>query len=291
MKKLSFLALLFIFFLLFLGIKGIWPGSFTFEFQGFGGNLKKVIDQTLPDSQGTYSVAIKNLKTGEEYYREADRQFDAGSLYKLWVALTVLESIEKGEISPDETLIGDVSEINKILEVSDQEAEIQTGKIEFTVKSALLQMISISHNYAAVLLTQKIGTKKTQDSLDNLGLKRTLIETEGRPKTTSRDLSIFLEKVYERKEICASVSAQLIDLLTLQKLNDKIPKYLPSETRVAHKTGEIDFEEHDAGIVFAPFGDYIIVVLSETDNPVVAAEKIANLSKEVYEYFKLKEQK
>lgn len=291
MRKSSFVAFLFVLFLLFLGIRGIWPGSFTFELQGPGANLRKVVEQALQDSQGTYSVAIKNLKTGEEYYREADRHFDAGSLYKLWVALAVLESIEKGEISPDETLVGRVLEINKILGVSGEDAELQGGEVEFTVKSALAQMIEISHNYAAVLLTQKVTSQKVQQSLNNLGLKNTLIETEGRPKTTARDLSTFLGKVYEKKDVSASASAQLVDLLASQKLNDKIPKYLPNGIRVAHKTGEIDFQEHDAGIVFAPFGDYITVVLSETDSPTAAAERIANLSKEVYEYFKLKEQK
>lgn len=42
-----------------------------------------------------------------------------------------------------------------------------------------------------------------------------------------------------------------------QKINDRIPKFLPKEVVVAHKTGDMDYFEHDVGIVYTPKGDYI----------------------------------
>jgi hypothetical protein len=42
---------------------------------------------------------------------------------------------------------------------------------------------------------------------------------------------------------------------------------------------------HDAGIVFSQAGDYIIVLLSDSDNPSGAMEKEALVSKATYEYF------
>ena len=77
----------------------------------------------------------------------------------------------------------------------------------------------------------------------------------------------------------------MIEILKRQTFNDRIPKYLPKEIDVAHKTGELFGSKHDAGIVFGKNGDYIIVVLSKTESEAEAAEKIANFSKEVYEYF------
>ena len=77
----------------------------------------------------------------------------------------------------------------------------------------------------------------------------------------------------------------MIALLKQQTLNDKLPKYLPENVEIAHKTGEIDRFSHDAGIVFFEKGDYIIVVLSETDNSPAANERIADISKKVFEYF------
>jgi hypothetical protein len=42
---------------------------------------------------------------------------------------------------------------------------------------------------------------------------------------------------------------------------------------------------HDAGIVYTPKGDYIIVILSEADTPSDAEDEIGQLSEAVYEYF------
>jgi beta-lactamase class A len=79
----------------------------------------------------------------------------------------------------------------------------------------------------------------------------------------------------------------MIDLLKRQRLNSKIPKYLPSEIQIAHKTGELFEASHDAGIVYSPNGDYIIVILSESDEASrpLANERLAQVSKEVYNYF------
>lgn len=286
MKKLVFvISLIFISLLLFLGFKRISHERFTMELVGHKSNLEQVINNTLKDSTGLYAIAIKNLKNGEEYYRDKDRMFSAGSLYKLGVMLTAIQQLEKGEMSEDEVLIGNVKDINKILGVASDEAELKDGTVDFTIFSALRQMISISHNYAAVLLTQKVGTDKIQQVIEKLELKNTLINVEGRPKTTAGDLLTFFEKIYQRDGVNAYASHQIIELLLAQDINDRIPKYLPKEAKVAHKTGEIDFAKHDAGIVFTPNGDYIIVVLSETDSPAAASERIANISREVYEYF------
>lgn len=283
MKKLIILAI-FIFLSFFL-LKNVQLDKLTFELAGTRKSLGGIVEKTLENSTGTYSIAIKNLKTGEEYYRDAERIFDTGSLYKLGTMLAVLEGIEKGEINDDEVITGDVEDINKVLGATSEEAEIKEGTVDFTVVSALRQMIGVSHNYAAVLLTQKVGTDKIQEAINRLGLEDTSIDTTDRPKTTVSDMLHFFEKVYKRNGVSAYVSHEMTELLLAQEINDRIPKYLPKVARVAHKTAEIDFQKHDAGIVFTKSGDYIIVVLSESDSPSAAAERIANLSKEVYEYF------
>ena len=77
----------------------------------------------------------------------------------------------------------------------------------------------------------------------------------------------------------------MIGILSENKLNEGLPKYLPAGTKIAHKTGEIEGYKHDAGIIFTPKGDYLIVVMSNTDSPYGAEERIAILSKAVFEYF------
>ena len=49
-----------------------------------------------------------------------------------------------------------------------------------------------------------------------------------------------------------------MELLLGQQVNDRIPWFLPDEVPIAHKTGGLDRFAHDAGIVFAPGGPYLI---------------------------------
>ena len=105
------------------------------------------------------------------------------------------------------------------------------------------------------------------------------------PKSTADDIALFFEKLYKGELANTQYTKEMLDLLKAQTLNDKLPKYLPKGTVVAHKTGEIDYLSHDGGIVYAPTGDYIIVVLSESSYPPGAEERIAQISKRVFDYF------
>ena len=145
-------------------------------------------------------------------------------------------------------------------------------------------MITISHNYGALLLIEKIGLSNVKLFLEKHGLKESIIG-EDLPTSTANDIELFLEKLYKGELANEKYSNKMLKLLKMQKLNNKLPKYLPKDVVVAHKTGEIGFLTHDAGIAYTKNGDYIIVIFSESDNPKGAEEEIAQISKAVYEYF------
>ncbi len=47
-----------------------------------------------------------------------------------------------------------------------------------------------------------------------------------------------------------------------QRINNRLPAGLPAGTSIAHKTGDLDGYVHDAGIVYGPKTDYLIVMTS-----------------------------
>lgn len=245
--------------------------------------LKDVIDNSLKDSQGTYGIVVKNLKTGEYYYLNENKVFDPGSLYKLWVMAVTFQQLEKGTITDSEVLSQYIQELNNQFGIPSDAAELTDGAITLTVKDALEQMITISHNYAALLLIEKIGRPSIQDFLKNYGFSAS--KTGDAVETTPKEIAVFLEKLYKGEFANPENTAKMIDLLKRQTKNEKLPKYLPVGTEIAHKTGEIDYFSHDAGTIYTPKGDYIIVVLSESDSPPGAEERIAEISKNVFRYF------
>ena len=120
------------------------------------GGLDNAVKSALEGTKGTYGVFIKNLNDKETYVLNEHEEFDAGSLYKLWVMAQTFKLIESGDLKEDLVLTDTIPSLNKKFSISDEFAELTEGSITLTVSSALNQMITISHNYAALLLTAKI---------------------------------------------------------------------------------------------------------------------------------------
>jgi beta-lactamase class A len=249
-------------------------------------SLEKAVQQQLKGATGSYSVEIYNLKTQEHYGFNSDKTYDSGSLYKLWIMATAFDQIKKGTLKEDEVLSSDVEKLNNEFNIDDDYAELTEGTVTLSVSSALKQMITISHNYAALLLTERVTLSDVSLFLQKNGFTKSKVGVNGEtPTTTASDIRLFFEKLYKGEIINKEYSNKMLDLLKQQKLNNKLPKYIPQGTVIAHKTGELTSFSHDGGIVYGQTGDYIIVVLTDTTIPSAAEDRIAAISKSVYNYF------
>ena len=253
---------------------------------GFTGNsLKETVDSSLKGTHGTYAVIIKNLRTGEYFSQNEKRTYDPASLYKLWVLGAAFKQIKEGKLNRDEIISRDARDLNEIFDIASDSAELTEGTVTMKISDAIEQMITISHNYAALLLVSKIRNSNVSAFMREQGFSSSRLGQP--PRTTAEDIASFFEKLYTGAMVDGEYSKRMLDLLSQQRLNDRIPKYLPDDVEVAHKTGEIRGFKHDAGIIFAK-DPILLVVLSESNSQQGAAERIAQLSKNVYYYFERK---
>lgn len=244
------------------------------------------IEQQLTGTEGVYGVYIKNLKTGKIYAINEHKVFNSASLYKLWVMVVTFDQIQEGTLNKDDILSQEIEILNEKFNIATDEAELTEGTISQSIDESLEQMITVSDNYSALLLSEKIRLSNVTTFLQENGFNESTIgDVDGFPKTTPYDTALFFEKLYVGELTNKKDSEQMLELLKNQELNGKLPKLLPEEVIIAHKTGELEPVSHDAGIVFTKKGDYIIVVMSETKDRYVAVEQIALISKTVYDYF------
>lgn len=258
-------------------------------------NLKKIVADSLTGTSGTYAVAIKNLKTGEHFELNGDHVFESGSLYKLWVMGAIYEQEKAGSLDDSDELTESVQSLNQKFGLSSEVAELTDGVIDYSTHDALEKMITISDNYTALLLTSKIKLSTVANFLKEHGFNSSTVGTNSDfPMTTALDMESFFEKLYQGNLADPQYTQKMLDLLKQQRLNDKIPKDLPDNVVIAHKTGELDTFTHDAGIVYlqskeasphTPTGDYIIVVMSDSEDPPAAEGRISDISQAVYGYF------
>lgn len=257
--------------------------------------LGQISKKFFLNHDGEYAVFIKNLKNNESYVLNGDRKFDSASLYKLWIMAVAFQKIKDGKLNEEDVLSLPLDYLDSTLSTTTPtptpEDQLPTPTptpgepkiISMKAGDAIEKMITISDNYSALLVASRSGNSSITDFLKQNGFTGSNYKQP--PQTTAKDIGSFFEKLYKGRIVDEEYSMEMIDLLKKQTLNDRITRYLPEEIPVAHKTGELFNSKHDAGIVFTKKGDYIIVVLSDTKDPAGASEKIANFSKEIYDYF------
>src|SRR5262249_39024737 len=153
-------------------------------------------------------------------------------------------------------------------------------------------MITVSSNFAANLLIEKLGVENIRRTRTSLGAEgvEVLRGVEGSKAfekgmnntTTARGLLVLFERLAKGTAVSPKADAEMIEILKRQQINDSIPAGLPPGTVVAHKTGDITRIRHDAGIVYAPRPYVLVVLVRGIEDQKQAAALIARVSGAVH---------
>jgi beta-lactamase class A len=241
--------------------------------------LVALVEQHLGGLPGIFGVAIKALAGGHGVLVNADRPFPAASLFKLPVMYEVYRQRDAGRLSLAEQLT-----------MTPRFAALDLGTLDVpvggtvSVEGALHRMIAISDNATANLLADRVGWNNLNATMRDLGLRETRLDGEALT-TSPRDMLLLLELLARGQGPSPASSAEMIDLLLAQRINDRLPARLPPGTAVAHKTGNLEGVIHDVGIVYAPGAPFVIALLAEqAPNYGPVAQAQAALTRAVYDY-------
>ena len=237
-------------------------------------NLKKDLNEMIDTYEGSWSIYVKDLKSGISLTIN-DRPQDSASLIKLYIAGAVLEEIQSQELEETDTIDQLLSDM---ISLSDNEAA-----------NELVRYLSDSHDH-------RDGMEKVNDFIEEHdftdthqynGLEDSNLWYRDEANVTSvKDCGRFLEEIYDGDMVSHLASRQLEGYLLNQDITWKIPAGIPSEIKTANKTGEKDNTQNDVSIVYTPYRDYIICVMATdlTDED-TAVENIRAVSGKVYEFF------
>ena len=136
------------------------------------------------------------------------------------------------------------------------------GSTGSNVTQCLKYMITVSDNACGMALGSIIGWDSQNSSLHAVGFTHTLLRGSDSEQTSASDVAQLLQRLYEGTLLSPASSSAFITLLKAQTVNDRLPVGLPAGTVIAHKTGDLNGLVHDAGIVYTPHGDYVVVALT-----------------------------
>lgn len=270
--------------------------SKTFSFIFGSTELSKIVQANLEGKKGSFSIYIESLADGEKYGYNASEVFPSASLYKLYLMAAVMEAIDNGQLTFENEITATKTHLIDVYGGVDFGYEQAPETITYTVEEALTRVGRTSDNFASLMLAEKIGWDKVQAQADSLEATSTTIKSP--ISTTASDTALFFKKLYLKEIVSPQASEKIMEFLSLNKVNDRIPAKImspedPQTVKIIHKTGELSRLRHDAGIVYLESQNigrpYIIVLLSkDLEDENQGVETLANISKDVFEYFRSK---
>jgi beta-lactamase class A len=217
----------------------------------------------------TTSWYFKDLKRGETADRAGDVVVPSASTRKISIMMAALAACHAGSLSLDQPFSIEA----KYQDTDSGTFQFLTPGFEITFRDALVMMIIVSDNTCTGKVVDIVGLDAINAYSKRVGMVGTTHRFNTPPKTgrdhaleqanttTPTDVGKLLELILQgtTNETAAAklgVTPELctlgLDILFWQRLNNRLPYLLPSEAKVAHKTGTGvgGRNNNDAGIVF-----------------------------------------
>ena len=228
--------------------------------------------------------------SGDTVSLNADRRFVAASISKLYALLTLYRAASRGELSLDDEITMRYSDVwaygTGVLYKHPNKYPVG---YTMTLRECAKVMIKESDNTAELMLNRYLEEESIEAELHRIGATSTRY-WHPINITTPNDILLVLKKIADPYYTSPQLSAEMLELMTNTAFEDRLPRPLPEETRVAHKIGSYESTFSDAGIVFPEKSggtgqEYYIVVFSEGASQEEARETIQDISLATYQAF------
>ena len=249
--------------------------------------IRAVAERYRDSVTGDLGVAFTDLKTGEGFMLNADKEMPAASAFKVFLLAELLRQCEEGKFhlmdrhelkeefySPGSGVLIDLlpgmnltlmDYARLMMMLSDNTAtdylyHLVGGE---NIRKNILEPYGLTNtkcDYPCKLLidTYFDASKKVNGERCWLNTADYLCTTPTNDSTSPADMEKTLRLMYEGKLVSPWVSEQMVDIMKRCHTNSRIPRHLPKGTEVAHKTGTMDKVANDVGVVYTDKGDYLL---------------------------------
>lgn len=265
-------------------------------------NRLQVFEQ---DTGGMAGVFIMDLSTGEEVNINSDVPVTAIDLMKLPIVLETyhtlsqLPTLSQRQLISDTLIINpDNASANELLAIIGGEEGPYIGAEKVTASMQRLGLANtfIMAPYDAGMPAGKQTPVTPANSVESL---RTF--PSATMQTTAEDIGTLLSMIYycatgQGGAILAAFPAddwqreclEMLDYMERNKIGSLIEEGVPRDITIAHRHGWVGDTHVDAGIIFSPGGDYVIVEIMYKPQWLeweLSAPLIADVSRAAYNYF------
>lgn len=243
--------------------------------------LKKEINELIERQKGNFSVYFSDLNTDDLYFGINEHEvYTAASVNKLAIVSALYYLTTKDKLDLNE----------KVTIQKDDIQDYGTGTIRYqkaggvySFKTLAKLSLQKSDNTAAHVLAAKIGMEKIQKTIESFGLTQTDMVNN---KTSLFDMYILFKKIYKGEITDPSLTKELLGFLKDTDTEDRIPKLLPKNAIVYHKTGDAIGNIHDIGIIKLDNLAFFVGVMTSDigDQEKQTTNTIAKIAKKIFDF-------
>ncbi len=255
--------------------------------------------------KGKVAIALKDLTTGESFLYHENDPMPTASLIKFPVMIEAYRQAKEKKVDLKKPITLKASD--KVIGSGILTDHFSEGAT-FPLLDVIHLMIVYSDNTATNLVLDEIGLKSTADTMEKLGYPNTKIHSKvfhretsvfperskefGLGSTTALEMTRLCEALWKKELVSTEASEAMLKHMRACDDKDKFPRFLPTGTKVAFKTGSLNASKTAAGIIECGKGPVAVCVLTNenedqrwvTDN---AGNRLcAEVARVVFEHFK-----
>lgn len=238
--------------------------------------LEKRIEAELQSYDGVMGIYADDFQ-GNIIAVKADEKFETASIIKTYILACLFDEAEKGKADLGKLL---TYEKRHFVDGSGVLCSLETGATMRVGDIATL-MIIVSDNIATNMLIEYLGVEKINSCIQKLGCRDTILHNpidfekyERLGTTTARDYGSVFQRLARGELISKEADRKMVEILKKQHYNSMItkdfpPVYMDSDNtddiliHVASKSGSMDACRNDGGIIYTPYGPYVLVMLNK----------------------------
>ena len=245
----------------------------------------KALCEQFADRQGQVALIAQSKRHPTLSMKlNPDIVLPSASVVKAAIACAAADLAAQGKLDLNRTI--SVSEIDETFYCSIMHAFDGTNRL--TLKNLIGLMLIVSDNPATTAVLKCLGMDSVRAWIGQHGATQTTLSVPfddaslGAPLranlTTAQDCLTLLQLI-DHDTTYAFVKHMLENNLR----NERIPKRLPDDAVIAHKTGTLSGLVHDIAIVQSPCADYYLIVLADQlEDDAGFTRDLAALSDAVY---------
>ncbi len=269
--------------------------------------LRAAIGQLSVGFPGVTGVFVQDLATGEELAINGEIAFSGMSLMKVAI---MEESFRQIDASPTReetklltetiTVRGNYASNLLLAEVGEGDPYLGARRLTESMRQTGLVNTFMAAPYDS-------STGRPRPRIVTPANSRSDVDTDPDPymQTTPQDMGLLLEMIYQCTtdggtliaaypgQITAQECQAMVELMKANRIGSLIEEGLPENTPIAHKHGWIDDTHADAGIVFSPARDFVLVIFVHQRGWLQFDQSgplIADIAHVVYNYFNMDDQ-